>query len=235
MPKAMILAAGFGKRLMHFTDNLPKALVPLAGEPMIRHVIRRLEYYGYNEIIVNLHHHAGKLRDYLSQIHAPEISIVFSDESNRLLDTGGGIAKASWFFEEDEPFLVHNCDVISLVPLDKMMEFHIRNHSIATLAVSDRKTSRPLAFSNEGLLLGRWTAEAGTIACPLAFSGISILNPCVIAYKPSQEVFSLIEMLINASPYERIMAYEHDPGIWADAGNINNFSRAEHLIKNAHL
>lgn len=235
MPKAMILAAGLGKRLMPYTEHLPKALVPLAGAPMISHVIRRLESFGFNEIIVNLHHHGNILRDYLARPEATNVSIAFSDESDLLLDTGGGVARASWFFKEDEPFLVHNCDVISLIPLDEMMEFHNRNKALATLAVSERNTSRPLAFSNQGLLVGRWAAHQDPGTRPLAFSGISVLNPSILAYKPSQDAFSIIEMFINASSTERIIAFEHDPGIWADAGNINNLSRAEHLIKNAHL
>lgn len=235
MPKAMILAAGLGKRLWPITDRLPKALVPLAGKPLIGHVITKLEQFNYTDIIVNLHHHGDQLKNYLAQHTSEKMSFSFSDESGLLLDTGGGLAKAAWFFNEGGPFLVHNCDVISLIALDEMLQFHISNQAIATIAVSERKTSRPLAFDGSGQLAGRWPATPEPGSYPLAFSGISILSPSIFAYKPSAEVFSLIDMLINAAGSEKVLAFNHDPNIWVDAGTANNFPMAEQLLKNAHL
>lgn len=232
MPKAMILAAGFGTRLLPYTATLPKALVPLAGKPLIEHVLERLTKFGFTEIVVNLHHHGRMLREYLDTRHFGSCKISFSDESLVLLDTGGGISKAAWFFDDDEPFLVHNCDVISRIALDEIFDSHKKTQAFATLAVSRRKTARPLAFDDEGCLSGRWNPDMTAQIKPLAFSGVYVLSPGVFSYMPAGIAFSVIDVLLQASRNEKVLAYEHDPEIWVDAGNIINFAKAEALLKN---
>jgi NDP-sugar pyrophosphorylase family protein len=235
MPKAMILAAGLGTRLMPLTANLPKALVEIAGKSMITHVIEKLAYFGFREIIVNVHHFAEQLKDFLKDLSSENYVITISDESGKLLDTGGGLQKAAWFFDDQQPFLVHNCDVISQLPLNEMFEFHKKNAAMATLAVSKRSTSRPLAFNENGQLLGRFKDGAETASWPLAFSGISVFDTGIFNFMPDAEEFSIIDVLIKASASEKIIAFEHSPEIWTDAGSIKNLEKAEHLLKYSHL
>lgn len=235
MPKAMILAAGLGTRLMPLTANQPKALVPLAGKPLIEHVLERFRKFNLQDIIVNLHHHHVQLRSFLEQEKFSDLNILYSDESAKLLDTGGGIRKAAWFFNDGYPFLVHNCDVISEIPLDEMINSHIERKAVATLAVTSRITSRPLAFDFNGLLINRWDNHFTAIAEPLAFSGIYILDPAIFSIMPGTGSFPIIDVLIKAATKMPVIAWKHDPEIWVDAGRPENFSKALELIKNAHL
>lgn len=235
MPKAMILAAGKGTRLMHLTESQPKALVSVAGKPLIEHVLDRFKTFKFFDVLVNLHHHADQLQVFLGSEKFKDFTIAISDEREKLLDTGGGIRKAAWFFNDGRPFLVHNCDVISTIPLDEMLRFHIARKAIATLAVSDRKTSRPLAFSKAGRLVDRWSEASEPGSRLLAFSGIYILDPAIFSYMPGEDVFSIIDVLIRASLETLVLAWEHNPGIWVDAGSIKNITKAEELLKNGHL
>lgn len=234
MLKAMILAAGLGTRLLPLTSKQPKALVEVAGKPLIEHVLDRFRQCGIREFIINLHHHSGQLQEFLGSEKFKEFSITFSDESGQLLDTGGGIRKASWFLS-GQPFLVHNCDVISLVPLNEMMLEHKRGRAIATLAVSDRKTSRPLAFTPDGKLTGRWSDKVSHTSRPLAFSGIYVLDPAIFSFMPDADAFSIIDVLVTAAVKMPVVSFEHSPDIWVDAGNFNNLGKAEQLLKNFHL
>jgi NDP-sugar pyrophosphorylase family protein len=235
MPKAMILAAGTGTRLMPMTTARPKAMVPLAGKPLIEHVLDRFREYNITDVLVNLHHHADQLQAFLSQEKFRNFNISVSDEREKLLDTGGGIRKAAWFFNDGRPFLVHNSDVISAIPLDQMLMLHLSGNAIATLAVSKRKTSRPLAFDKNGKLIDRWDEKKYPDGRALAFSGIYILDPAIFSFMPDDDVFSIVDVMIRAAKDAPVLAFEHSPEIWVDAGTIKNFKKAEDLIKNAHL
>lgn len=235
MPRAMILAAGLGTRLLPHTAKLPKALVPLAGKPLIAHVLDRFRHYNIMDVVVNLHHYGELLEAYLGSAQYSDFNFSFSDESNQLLDTGGGIRKAAYFFSDGRPFLVHNCDVISQIPLDELFQFHISNMAMATLAVSRRPTSRPLAFDKNGFLQERWDNERCSHSEPMAFSGIYILDPAIFSFMPGHGVFSVIDMLISAAKTSKVLAFEHSPDIWADTGTFSNFEKAAQLLKNSHL
>src|SRR5258707_6738987 len=157
--KAMILAAGLGTRLRPLTDNRPKALVELSGRALLEITLSRLRTFGVTEVIVNVHHFADQVIDYLKSHNNFNMRIEISRE-DVLLDTGGGLKKAAWFFLEDssrldEPFLLHNVDVISAIDLRAMLQFHTENQALATLAVQDRETSRPLLFNDHLQLCGR--------------------------------------------------------------------------------
>ena len=235
MMKAMILAAGLGTRLLPHTSRCPKALVPLAGQPMIAHVLKRFRRYGISNVVVNLHHFGGQIQSYLAKPAFSGFHFFYSDESDLLLDTGGAIKNAAQFFTEGKPFLVHNCDVISQIPLDRMLMHHHESKAIATLAVSKRSTSRPLAFGRDGFLRGRYGQTTEHDSIPLAFSGVSILDPVIFTFMPRAKVFSIIDVLIAACTRFPVVAFEHEPDIWVDAGNIKNFQKAEELLKNVHL
>src|SRR5467141_1020752 len=157
--KAMILGAGLGTRLRPLTDDRPKALVELSGRTLLEITLTRLRTFGVTEVIVNVHHFADKVIDYVKSHNTFAMRIEISLEEV-LLDTGGGLKKAAWFFLEDsarldEPFLLHNVDVISTIDLSRMLQFHSESHALATLAVQDRGTSRYLLFNDHLQLCGR--------------------------------------------------------------------------------
>lgn len=154
----MILAAGLGTRLKPFTNNTPKALVPILGKPVIEHVILKLKNQGFDEIIINIHHFADQIIDFIKSKNYFDIRIEFSDEREKLLNTGGAIKKASWFFDEDESVLIHNADIISDVNLSAVYNHHIQSKAMATLVVNERKTSRYLFFDHNNNLRG-WINE----------------------------------------------------------------------------
>ena len=161
--KAMILAAGLGTRLRPLTDDRPKALVEINGRTLLEITLTRLHAFGIQDVIINVHHFADMVVDYLRKNDNFGMRIEVSREEE-LLDTGGGLKKAAYFFAEnssrpdssgEEPFMVHNVDVLSSIDLRRMVQFHNDNHSLATLAVRDRKTSRYLLFDDQLQLCGR--------------------------------------------------------------------------------
>ncbi|PYU50500.1 MAG: nucleotidyltransferase [Acidobacteria bacterium] len=165
--KAMVLAAGLGTRLRPLTDNRPKALVEVGGRALLEITLSRLRTFGISEVIVNVHHFADMVIDYLKSKKNLGMRIEVSRE-DVLLDTGGGLKKAAWFFLEDpsrldEPFLLHNVDVISTIDFHRMLQVHTESHALATLAVQARQSSRLLLFNNQLQLRGR---RAGGMANP---------------------------------------------------------------------
>ncbi len=150
----MIFAAGLGTRLKPLTDNLPKALVPINGKPLLEHVMLKLIASGFDEIIVNVHHFSQQIIDFLAAKNNFGIRIEISDESNLLLETGGGIKKAACFFDDNAPFLVHNVDILSDIDLHQFYNQSLLNNSLATLLVSNRTSSRYLLFDTHNNLRG---------------------------------------------------------------------------------
>ena len=147
--KAMIFAAGLGTRLRPLTDHMPKALVPVAGKPMLERVILRLKEAGFNEIMVNIHHFGEQIIDFLRAHDNFGTEIHISDERGMLLDTGGGIKKARPFLDGQEPFLVHNADILTDIDLAGLYRHHLESDAESTLLVSERKTSRYLLFDDD--------------------------------------------------------------------------------------
>src|SRR6056297_57245 len=146
--KAMIFAAGIGSRLQPLTWEKPKALVEVGGKTMLEHTILHLKHYGIRSIVINVHHLAGQIRQFVEQNEGFGLDIALSDETEQLLDTGGGLKKASWFFKDEEPFIVHNVDVLSNLDLNQLYQYHLRQHALATLAVRQRESSRYLLFDS---------------------------------------------------------------------------------------
>lgn len=172
MKQAMIFAAGLGTRLKPLTDNMPKALVEVAGHPLLERVLFRLRDAGFDNIVINVHHFAGQIIDYLNTNSDFGMNIKISDETDKLLETGGGIKKARKLFSNDSPIMIHNVDILSNVDLDKFYSFGIKEEKTtneqvgATLLVSERKTKRYLVF-NENMHLVGWTnIETGEVKSP---------------------------------------------------------------------
>ena len=242
--KAMILSAGLGTRLRPLTNDRPKALVTVAGRTLLELTLSRLRAFGIDEVILNVHHFADKIVAYLQANQNFGMRIEISRE-DVLLDTGGGLKKAAWFFLEDgspkdEPFIVHNVDVLSTIDLARMVRFHSEHNALATLAVQQRDTSRPLLFDEHGQLCGRrvgpdpgpgaeieWALPAQQVNS-LAFCGIHVLSPRIFADLPEQGVFSIIPAYLRlASQDESILAFRANEYYWRDLGRPENIADAE--------
>jgi NDP-sugar pyrophosphorylase family protein len=229
--KAMVLAAGLGTRLRPLTNDRPKALVTVAGRTLLEIVLDRLRGFGVGEAIVNAHHHADMIVEYLAANHNFGMRIEVSREEE-LLDTGGGLKKAAWFFlDSAEPFILHNVDVMSSIDLGSMMRFHAKQEALATLVVQDRETSRCLLFDEHGSLCGRRAGREGKaeLARPaqevraLAFSGIHAISPQIFAKMKGDGAFSIIDAYLHlAAQGEKIAAFGADEWYWRDLGRPEN-------------
>jgi NDP-sugar pyrophosphorylase family protein len=247
--KAMILAAGLGTRLRPLTNDRPKALVTVAGRTLLEIALCRLRAFGVREVIVNTHHYAELILEYLKANDNFGLRIEVSREQ-ALLDTGGGLKKAAPFFLDSsgglqEPFILHNVDVISTIDLGLMMRFHSENGALATLAVQDRETSRYLLFDEQGRLCGRRAGRAVKVEAPkgqdgqpelvrpaaevqaLAFSGIHVISPRLFAKMEEEGAFSIITTYMHlAAQGEKITAFRADQCYWRDLGRPENVRQA---------
>jgi NDP-sugar pyrophosphorylase family protein len=232
--KAMVFAAGRGTRLRPLTNDRPKALVTIAGRTLLEIVLGRLRTAGVREAIVNVHHFADRVVDYLKVNENFGMRIEVSREEV-LVDTGGGLKKAAWFFLErgadaDEPFLVHNVDVLSTIDLGRMVEFHRQRNALATLAVQQRATSRPLLFDGGGRLLGRAGNETET-GQRLAFAGIHVVSPRIFAKLNEDGGFSIIDAYIRlANQGETVVGFRADGAYWRDLGRPEHLAEAEREV-----
>lgn len=243
--KAMIFAAGLGTRLRPLTDDLPKALVTVDGIPMLGRVIEKLKDAGIDHIIINVHYLADKIRNYLQENNNFGISIDISDESDLLLDTGGGILKAREWLDDGEPFVVHNADILTDFDLRAMIERHERSCADVTLHVADRKTSRKLLFDSEMKLCGWKNEKTGEVklvsvdlthTCGLGFGGVHIISP--------DRFFPLLEKYSDGGPFSITPFYvdncrqldirgyiPQEACGWHDIGSIEKLREAENYLR----
>jgi NDP-sugar pyrophosphorylase family protein len=244
--KAMIFAAGLGSRLRPLTDDRPKALVEINGRTLLEITLARLREFGIREVVINVHHFADKLIDYLQSHNNFGFRIDVSRE-DRLLDTGGGLKKAAHFFladaraaQAEEPIVVHNVDVVSALDIARMVEEHLANKALATLAVQDRKTSRYLLFDDQRQLCGRRMGDQATAEIvrpsrrvqPLAFSGIHIVSARLLTKLTEDGAFSIITSYLRlAGEGEKIMGFRADACYWRDLGRPEDLKQAEKDLK----
>ena len=243
--KAMIFAAGLGTRLKPLTDTKPKALVEVNGKTMLEHAISKLQDFGVDEIVINVHHFANQIIDFLKQHKNFGIKINISDESKQLLDTGGGLIKAENFFDKRDSFFIYNVDVISDIDLKALYRKHIETGSIATLAVQQRESSRYLLFNDELKLLGWKNTNTDKIIIskgalsnnliPLAFSGIHVISPRIFKLVKISGKFSMTDVYLKLSIFQRINGFRHDDGFWIDLGTPENIEEAEKFLQNKKL
>ena len=243
--KAMIFAAGLGTRLKPLTDHMPKALVPVAGKPMLEHVIGKLKASGFDEIVINVHHFADQIIDFLKEKDNFGIRIWISDETDELLDTGGGIKKAATYF--DEPFLVHNADILSNVDLRAMYEHHLTSGNDATLLVSPRKTVRYLLFNERNQLQG-WVNKDTLQTKPecfvyrpevqkeYAFGGIHVISPTLFKYMGDGWTgkFSIMDFYIQTCHKAQLGGYIKEDLHLIDIGKPDTLAKAEDFIRQNH-
>jgi NDP-sugar pyrophosphorylase family protein len=240
--KAMILAAGLGTRLRPLTDTRPKALVEIQDRTLLEITLTRLRSFGITEAIINVHHFADLVESYLKSKNNFGMRLALSREDDQLLDTGGGLKKAAWFFLEnaeglDDPFLLHNVDVISTIDLAAMLQFHADHQALATLAVQSRESSRQLLFNSQGQLSGRRTdtkdqkivipGGARDLLHPQAFSGIHIISPRLLPQLTETGPFSIIDSYLRlAAQGAKILAFRHDNSGWRDLGKPADLAQA---------
>jgi mannose-1-phosphate guanylyltransferase len=242
--KAMVLAAGLGTRLRPLTNDRPKALVEVGGRTLLEITLTRLRKFGVRDAIINVHHYADMVIDRMKAAGNFGMNIEFSRE-DVLLDTGGGLKQAAWFLggrsgAQEDPFILHNVDVISNIDLQRMVESHRQTKALATLAVQERKSSRYLLFDEQGRLCGRRLVkeEKTEVVRPsqqmteLAFSGIHVISPRIFSLLTEEGIFSIVPAYLRlAAQDEKIMAFRADEYYWRDLGKPENIRQAELDIK----
>ena len=236
--KAIIFAAGLGTRLKPITDSIPKALVKIHGKPMLEWVILKLKKSGITDIIINVHYLADQIVNFLDNNNNFGIHIELSKE-NELLDTGGGLKKAAWFFEGESDILVHNTDILSEIDLQKFYASHKKSKSDATLCVRHRKTSRYLLFNNNNQLSG-WISKKNNetiwvknpIIAPneLSFCGIHLISTNLLKSFNPLTKFSIIPEYLRWAVDHKISAYISDHSKWVDLGSIENINSAHKIL-----
>lgn len=236
--KAMIFAAGLGTRLKKLTEQKPKALVECNGRTLLEYAILKLKYSGFSEIIVNVHHFSQQIIEFV-RTHDFGVPIVISDETNQLLDTGGGLLFAKQYLTGNEPFIVCNVDIICTIDYQKMVDFHLAHNALATLAVSDRKTSRYLLFDTDYQLCAwenRNTQEQKIVRkrdsyIPLAFSGIQIISPQIFDFITESGKFAIMDLYLRLAATHPIIAYNHTGDFWLDVGKFEEFTSVENQVR----
>ncbi len=236
--KAMIFAAGLGTRLKPFTDNHPKALAVVNGKPLLQRNIEYLKSFGINEIVINVHHFADQIIEFLEENNYFGIEITISDETDQVLETGGGLVKAKANFEED--FLVMNVDILTDLNLADFIKAHQKNKALVTLAVSDRNSSRKLFFNKQNELKG-WrnlkteeeikAVDSLDNCKDLAFSGIHVISPALFDKITEKGKFSIMKIYMDLMQTESILGFDHSGGILIDVGRPESVLEAENYFK----
>jgi len=239
--KALLFAAGLGTRLKEQTQDKPKALVKLAGKPLLQHAIEHLKHYGITDITINVFHFAEQIISFLNENNSFGISIHISDEKGQLLDTGGGVKKAGVFLKGDEPILIYNVDVISNLDLNTLLKYHQEHKALATLVVRSRETSRYLMIDKNMQLAGWKNYTTGETrisrkvsyadASPLAFSGIQLIQPELLELITEEGKFPIIDLYLRLAINQSIIAYHDQSELWMDLGKPEQLQAAEMLFR----
>lgn len=244
--KAMIFAAGLGTRLRPYTNDRPKAMVEILGRPMIEHLLLKLKKEGFRDIVINTHHFPDQIPAFLRAHDDFGLNIAISDERELLMDTGGGILQARSFLESQEPFLVHNVDIITDLSLKDLISRHRESDAIATLSVKHRKTSRYLMVDKEGDLRGWQNIQSGEVKPEgfdargkdldqVAFSGVHVISPEVFRYMGSgtqwHGPFSIIPFYLSLIGKQRISTVSCDEASWFDVGKPETLQQASEWLE----
>ena len=237
--KAMIFAAGLGTRLKPFTDEHPKALVVINGKTLLQRNIEYLAKFGINDVIINVHHFADQIQKTLAKNKGFGSNITLSDESDAVLETGGGLKKAGWFFKNsDEPFVVINADILTDMNLKAMIREHKHLNPMATLAVTTRHTSRYFLFDEMPNLCGwrnektgeqKMSREANKFYSK-AFSGIHVISPKIFSLIKMEGKFSMVDVYLELAKTYAITAFDHSNSKFIDVGRPESIAKAEELF-----
>jgi NDP-sugar pyrophosphorylase family protein len=236
--KAMIFAAGLGKRLGKLTESIPKALVEINGKTALHLAVEKCSSYGFADIIVNVHHFAGRVESEADRLNKMGFSVTVSDEKDLLLETGGGLYKARSFFN-DEPFLIYNSDIVTDLDLAELYRFHMSKKGLATLAVRKRQGNRFYLVDKEGILNGWCNTATGEEIITrsgtdelhqIAFSGVQIVDPSIFNYM-SEGIYSLTTLYLRLAADHKIFTFNHDKGYWYDIGTPENLEKVRSFLK----
>lgn len=235
--KAMIFAAGKGTRLGEITRTIPKALVDINGRSALRIAVERCSQYGFDDIIINVHHLAGLVEDEINRLGKEGYAITISDERNELLETGGGLYKAKWFFD-DKPFLLYNVDIITDLDLTGLYKYHMDKEALATLAVRNRKGNRFLLTDSDGRLCGwrnKATGEEIIITArekleEIAFSGIHVVSPGIFNLM-TEGMYSLTTLYLRLARHHPVYTFRVDDGYWGEIGTPESLEHARKISK----
>jgi len=241
---ALILAAGLGTRLGELTSDRPKALVEVCGRTMLEHQLRHLSAAGFDRFVINIHHFAPNVKAFLEAHQNFGLDIRLSDETDLLLDTGGGIRKAMRLFAGEQPVLVHNVDIFSSVDLKALYSGHIESGADSTLLVAQRSTSRYLYFDTSGMLCGWSNEKTGQVRSPYsgfdksqftpcAFQGIHVVSRTLLPLldEVPEPRFSITDFYVDNAARLRLRSVLSDPGNWVDAGKPETLERASQIIR----
>ena len=238
--KAMILAAGYGTRLKPLTEKIPKALIKIYDKPLLELVIRKLIATGVKEIIINVHHFAEQIEDFLNTENNFGIHIELSKESE-ILGTGGGLKKAAWFFDEKKPFFLHNVDILSTINLAEMYDFHLQKKSLATLALKQRQSKRFFILDENNFICGHEDVSkqrrrikrnpAGEIRL-MPFSGIHVISPQLFKFIERTGAFSIVDIYLDLIEKGLpVIGYRADKFFWKDIGKMNTLTEVKKEIE----
>ncbi|MCO5247699.1 MAG: nucleotidyltransferase family protein [Chitinophagales bacterium] len=225
--KAMIFAAGLGTRLRPITDTVPKAMVEVGGQPILKIILDRFHQFGMTDVIVNVHYLPDIIIAFLNNYHREGMNVSISDERNEVLETGGGLLKAQGFFEDGQAFLVANADVLTNIHIDAFLAAHKKQGGIATLAVRDRVSKRKLLFDEQNRLLGR--DDESLKGQAFAFSGYHIIEPEIFNHITRKGKFSITDWYIDICKNQAIYAFQHQEDIWVDIGTQGKLELANQI------
>lgn len=240
----MILAAGLGTRLKPFTDHHPKALVPIAGKPVLQHTIEYLYRYGIREIIINVHHFAEQIMEFMNSTTWPSnLKYTFSDERAEVLETGGGLLHAADFFSEKESFIMMNADMLTNLNLAKLIAFHQEHLPIATVAITRRKSSRCLLFNSQNRMVGWRNTVTGEekLRVPsseyieYAFSGIHCIQGEFLKTSKRTGKFSMIDWYLDVAAETTLLGFDHSGDKVLDVGKPEAVLEAEQMFEENNL
>ncbi len=241
--KAMILAAGRGTRLLPLTAHRPKALLKIQDVPLLQHCIMYFRFFGVKEIIINVHHLADQVTEFLADNDNFGMHIEISHEKDELLDTGGGLMKARWFFGDGKPFFLATSDVITNLNLEQLYHYHLENKPLATLAVKQRPTSRELLFDDHYNLCGwhnkltgetRWARPVDHFR-QIAFSTIHVIDPALFDLVTEEGAFSMTDLYLRLAGSFVIKGFEHNQSLWYECGRIENLEMLDNTKEIQHI
>jgi NDP-sugar pyrophosphorylase family protein len=240
MLNAMIFAAGLGTRLRPYTDNKPKALVELAGKTLLQRAIEKLKELNVDRIVINVHHFADQIEQFLKENENFGLDIHISDERDELLETGGGLKKASSLFIPNAPILIYNVDVLSSLNLNQFIEEHRKSEALVSMVMRKRESSRYLYFNADKQLTGWKNCKTEEVklarkdmdqSSPLAFSGIHLIDPRIFQMIEEEGKFSIIDLYLRLAKTEKLIAFEDTSELWFDLGKPHDLERAKNYVK----
>ncbi len=237
---ALLFAAGLGTRLKPFTNEHPKALAQVNGKTLLQHNIQYLQSFGINKVIVNVHHFANQIIDIVNENNGWGSSVLISDETSEVLETGGGLMKAIPLFDDAENIVIMNVDILTDLNIQQMFQQHINTNALATLAVTNRTTSRYFVFNNQNRLCGWINTKTNELKgikifdetqhTKLAFSGIHIINKKMFSLIKQQGKFSMVDVYLDLMKDNFINAFNHSQDKFIDVGKPESIAIAEEMF-----